>query len=49
MLFAWGGHPFMGSMVGVAGFIVLAVLGLAVVAFDGAYRSALFGRPQPAA
>lgn len=49
VLFAWGGHPLVGSLVGVAGFIVLAALGLCVVAFDGKYRAALLSAPQPAA
>lgn len=48
-LFAWGGHPFLGSLVGVAGFIVLVLLGLAVLAFDPAYRASLLHGPQPAA
>lgn len=48
VLFAWGGHPLTGSLVGVAGFVVIAPLGLCVVAFDGTYRATLFGTPQPA-
>lgn len=36
-LFAWEGHPLVASPVGLGGFLVLAVLGVAVVVFDGAY------------
>lgn len=36
-LFAWEGQPLVASPVGLGGFLVLAVLGVAVVVFDGAY------------
>lgn len=45
-LFAWGGHPLVGSLVGVAGFIVLALFIVAILLFDPGYRAMLL-RPQP--
>lgn len=36
-LFAWEGHPLVASPVGLGGFLVLSILGVAVVVFDGAY------------
>lgn len=37
-LFAWEGHPLVASPVGLGGFLVLSMLAIAVVAFDGPYR-----------
>lgn len=37
-LFAWGGHPLVASPVGLAGFVALAVLAIAVFLVDRRYR-----------
>lgn len=36
-LFTWGGHPLLGSPVGVAGFVAFALLGAAVLLLDRGY------------
>lgn len=41
MLFAWDGHPLVGSIAGVAGLLAIAVLVVAVIALDRTYRIAL--------
>lgn len=38
-LFAWGGHPLVGSLVGVAGFVAFALLGALILLFDARYRA----------
>ncbi|MCC7503138.1 MAG: CPBP family intramembrane metalloprotease [Flavobacteriales bacterium] len=50
-LFAWGGGSLVNSPVGMAGFIALVVLGIAVIAFDPTYRQRFLTRttdPVPA-
>lgn len=47
MLFAWGGHALVASIVGVGGFITMAVFIVIIIAFDRSYRSMLFAA-QPA-
>lgn len=47
-LFGWGGHPLVGSIVGVGGFITMAVFIVAIVAMDRDYRAMLSGA-QPSA
>jgi len=47
-LFAWGGHPMVGSIVGLAGMITMGVFILIILAFDREYRSML-ARAQPLA
>lgn len=44
VLFAWGGHPLVGSVVGLAGFMVLALVILAILMLDGSYRRSLLGK-----
>ena len=44
VLFAWGGHPLVGSVVGLAGFMVLALVILAILMLDGVYRRSLLGK-----
>ncbi len=46
MLFAYGGHVLLASVVGVAGFVTLAVLGSLILLLDGSYRAG-FLRPDP--
>ena len=47
-LFAWGGHPLVGSPVGLAGFITLALLTIGILVFDGGYRATFTGIPPAA-
>ncbi|MBK7947073.1 MAG: hypothetical protein IPJ85_17965 [Flavobacteriales bacterium] len=47
MLFAWGGHALVASIVGVGGFITMAVFIVIIIAFDRSYRHMLFAA-QPA-
>ena len=42
-MFAWNGHPLIGTIVGVAGLIALALLALLIVILDRTYRGWLFG------
>ncbi len=39
VLFAYGGHPLLGSVVGVAGFAATGLLAMLILAFDTVYRS----------
>lgn len=39
VLFAYGGHPLLASVVGVAGFVTLALLGTLILLLDGRYRA----------
>jgi len=48
ILFAWGGHPLVGSMVGIAGFLVLGAFITAIILFDPRYR-AMLRSAQPSA
>ncbi len=40
-LFAWGGHPLVGSIAGAAGALAIALLAVVVVAVDATYRKSL--------
>jgi len=42
VLFTWGGHVLVGTVVGIGGFIALALLSMVVVMCDPAYRKALY-------
>ncbi|MBL7964134.1 MAG: CPBP family intramembrane metalloprotease [Flavobacteriales bacterium] len=41
-MFSWGGHELVGSIVGVAGLVTIAVTCVIVLLLDGTYRKALF-------
>lgn len=45
-LFAWGGHPLVGSPVGLAGFLAFGLLGLLVLTLDRRYRLDFFNGSQ---
>jgi membrane protease YdiL (CAAX protease family) len=47
VLFAWGGHVLVGSVVGLGGFITLALLFAVVLLCDPIYRSGLFTAKHP--
>lgn len=47
VLFAWGGHVLVGSVVGLGGFITIALLFAVVLMRDPHYRSDLFRAKQP--
>jgi membrane protease YdiL (CAAX protease family) len=48
-LFAWGGHPLVGSVVGVAGMVAMAGLGALVLLVDAGYRNSFLRvSPTPA-
>ncbi len=42
VLFSWGGHPLVGTIVGVAGFIAMLIAIVVIVLFDRKYRALLF-------
>lgn len=46
LLFGYGGHPLLASVVGVAGFVTLGLLSLLIVLLDGSYRAG-FLKPLP--
>ncbi len=48
VLFAWGGHPLVGSPVGVAGFIAITVLAALVLVVDGSYRAQFIAKRSSA-
>lgn len=48
LLFTWDGHPLVGSIAGAAGLLAIAVLVVAIIAFDPSYRIKL-GKGDPSA
>jgi len=48
VLFAWSGHPLVGSPVGAAGLIAIAVLAALVLLLDGAYRAQFIAKRSSA-